>query len=103
MMGGTLPRRLRRLGVHNLQKIFPHSGKGADTSRNTENTVRSFAMMTAIIKRPEAEDDGGVAIKSELRRMLTEQQVLAVVPISRTTLFRLMKQGKFPRAVYVSA
>ena len=60
-------------------------------------------MMTAIIKRPEADDYGGTEIKSELRRMMSEQEVLAAIPISRTTLFRLMKAGKFPRAVYVSA
>ena len=59
--------------------------------------------MTAPPKRPEADDDGGTAIKSELRRMLSEQAVLALIPVSRTTLFRLMKQGKFPKAVYVSA
>jgi prophage regulatory protein len=60
-------------------------------------------MMTAIIKRPEADDHGGTEMKSELRRMMSEQEVLAAIPINRTTLFRLMKAGKFPRAVYVSA
>ncbi|WP_342733188.1 AlpA family phage regulatory protein [Bradyrhizobium sp. B117] len=38
----------------------------------------------------------------ELRPMLTEQMVLELVPISRTTLFRLERAGKFPRSVYVS-
>ena len=41
--------------------------------------------------------------ESGLRRMLNEVQVLALVPISRTTLFRLEKSGKFPRATYISA
>jgi predicted DNA-binding transcriptional regulator AlpA len=59
--------------------------------------------MTATATRPEAEDDSGTEIKSGLRRMMSEQEVLAAIPISRTTLFRLMKAGKFPRAVYVSA
>ena len=36
------------------------------------------------------------------RPMLTEQMVLELVPISRTTLFRLERAGKFPRSVYVS-
>jgi prophage regulatory protein len=40
---------------------------------------------------------------SELRRMLSERQLLELVSISRTTLFRLMKAGKFPKGVYVSA
>ncbi|MBB4261411.1 AlpA family transcriptional regulator [Bradyrhizobium sp. CIR3A] len=37
-----------------------------------------------------------------LRRMLTEQAVLEEIPISRTTLYRLERAGKFPRSVYVS-
>lgn len=37
-----------------------------------------------------------------LRRMLTEQMVLEEIPISRTTLYRLERAGKFPRSVYVS-
>jgi prophage regulatory protein len=36
------------------------------------------------------------------RRMLNEKQVLAIVPISRTTLFRLAKSGGFPRSTYIS-
>ncbi|MCA1469797.1 AlpA family phage regulatory protein [Bradyrhizobium sp. IC3195] len=40
--------------------------------------------------------------RRELRPMLTEQMVLELVPISRTTLFRLERAGKFPRSVYVS-
>ncbi|MBR0742278.1 AlpA family phage regulatory protein [Bradyrhizobium liaoningense] len=34
--------------------------------------------------------------------MLTEQMVLTIVPISRTTLFRLERAGKFPRSTYIS-
>ncbi|MDI3562440.1 AlpA family transcriptional regulator [Bradyrhizobium sp. Arg816] len=40
--------------------------------------------------------------RHDLRPMLTEQMVLELVPISRTTLFRLERAGKFPRSVYVS-
>jgi prophage regulatory protein len=36
------------------------------------------------------------------RRMLNEKQVLEIVPISRTTLFRLGKSGGFPRSTYIS-
>jgi prophage regulatory protein len=38
----------------------------------------------------------------ELRPMLTEQMVLAIVPISRTTLFRLESAGRFPKSTYIS-
>jgi predicted DNA-binding transcriptional regulator AlpA len=39
---------------------------------------------------------------SEPRRMLNEKQVLGIIPISRTTLFRLEKAGRFPRSTYIS-
>lgn len=45
---------------------------------------------------------GGSADKSRPRRMLNEKQVLEIVPVSRTTLFRLEKAGKFPRSTYIS-
>jgi predicted DNA-binding transcriptional regulator AlpA len=35
--------------------------------------------------------------KEEVREMLTAEQVLAIIPISRTTLFRLERDGLFPR------
>ncbi|WGD56063.1 AlpA family phage regulatory protein [Bradyrhizobium sp. CB1650] len=38
----------------------------------------------------------------ELRPMLTERMVLDLVPISRTTLYRLERAGRFPKSVYVS-
>jgi hypothetical protein len=47
--------------------------------------------MAVIPKRPEAED--GAALKSELRRMLNERQVLEIVPVSRATFFRMGKAG----------
>ncbi len=37
------------------------------------------------------------------RRMLNERQVLAILPISRSTLWRLERAGKFPRSTYVSS
>jgi prophage regulatory protein len=36
------------------------------------------------------------------RRMLNETQVLAIVPVSRTTLYRMIKAGRFPRGIYIS-
>src|SRR3954453_21475822 len=38
----------------------------------------------------------------EPRRMLSEKQVLEIVPIGRTTLYRMEKAGKFPRSTYIS-
>lgn len=41
--------------------------------------------------------------KSGPRRMLTEKQVLVIIPIGRTTLYRMEKAGKFPRSTYISS
>jgi predicted DNA-binding transcriptional regulator AlpA len=40
--------------------------------------------------------------KSAPRRMLTETQVLEIIPVSRTTLYRMEKAGRFPRCTYIS-
>lgn len=37
------------------------------------------------------------------RRMLNEAEVLELIPVSRTTLHRMTKDGRFPKATYVSA
>jgi predicted DNA-binding transcriptional regulator AlpA len=36
------------------------------------------------------------------RRMLNEAQVLQIIPVSRTTLFRMEKTGRFPKSTYIS-
>jgi prophage regulatory protein len=36
------------------------------------------------------------------RRMLNEKQVLEIVPVSRTTLYRMEKAGRFPKPTYIS-
>jgi prophage regulatory protein len=36
------------------------------------------------------------------RRMLSEKQVLEIVPVGRTTLYRMEKSGRFPRSTYIS-
>ncbi|WP_051396960.1 helix-turn-helix transcriptional regulator [Bradyrhizobium elkanii] len=46
---------------------------------------------------------GGGADKSGPRRMLSEKQLLHIVPLSRTSIYRLEKAGKFPRSTYISA
>jgi predicted DNA-binding transcriptional regulator AlpA len=52
--------------------------------------------------RQEAETEISAPDKSGPQRMLNEQQVLAIIPVSRTTLFRMMKAGRFPKAIYIS-
>ena len=37
------------------------------------------------------------------RRMLTVAQVLEIVPVGRTTLFKMERQGTFPTSHYASA
>ena len=41
-------------------------------------------------------------IAAGLRKMLTEEQVLDIVPVSRSTLWRMERGGQFPRSTYIS-
>jgi prophage regulatory protein len=59
-----------------------------------------FAMIAA--QRQEVETKDGVPGKSGPRRMLSEKQVLEIVPVGRTTLYRMEKTGRFPRSTYIS-
>jgi prophage regulatory protein len=45
----------------------------------------------------DTEDDG-----TRPRRMLNEKQVLAIVPLSHTGLWRLAKAGRFPKPTFLS-
>jgi prophage regulatory protein len=47
-------------------------------------------------------EEDGAANTSMPRRMLNEAQVLTLVPVSRTTLYRMEKAGRFPRGTYIS-
>src|SRR6516162_9514153 len=51
----------------------------------------------------EAETEISAPDKSRPRRMLNEKQVLDIIPLSRTSIYRLEKAGKFPRSTYISA
>ncbi|MEY9493697.1 helix-turn-helix transcriptional regulator [Bradyrhizobium elkanii] len=42
------------------------------------------------------EDDGG-DVKTEIRQMLTAEQVLEKIPVSRSKLHRMEHDGRFPR------
>ena len=37
-----------------------------------------------------------------VRRMLSQEQVLAIVPISYVTLWRMEKRGQFPQSTYIT-
>jgi len=50
--------------------------------------------------RPEAERTDSAP--DQLRQMLTEEEVLALTRLSRTSLFRLQRGDKFPRGVYIA-
>jgi prophage regulatory protein len=39
----------------------------------------------------------------EPRKMLNEKEVLKILPVSRSTLWRMEKRGEFPRSTYVSS
>ncbi len=48
------------------------------------------------------EREDGAPGQSSPRRMLSEKQVLEIIPVGRTTLYRMEKAGKFPRSTYIS-
>lgn len=56
--------------------------------------------MSAALENPEAEPDDGAP--DDILPMIDEETLLQLVPLSRSTLHRLQKQGKFPKGVYVS-
>jgi predicted DNA-binding transcriptional regulator AlpA len=57
-------------------------------------------------RRPfvETQSPGGIAMTiNGPRRMMLEAEVLDIVPISRSTLWRMERAGKFPKSTYISA
>jgi len=52
--------------------------------------------------RQEAEMEDRAPGKSGPRRMLNEKQVLEIVPVGRSTLWRMEKAGKFPKAKHIA-
>ncbi|WP_426613809.1 helix-turn-helix transcriptional regulator [Bradyrhizobium sp. McL0616] len=53
-------------------------------------------------KQADIEAAADAARGSSPRRMLNEAQVLAIIPVGRTTLYRMEKAGRFPRCTYIS-
>jgi prophage regulatory protein len=54
-------------------------------------------------KRRKPQTSDPISPVAEPRRMLTTDEVLAIVPISRQTLWRMERDGKFPPCTYISA
>ena len=48
------------------------------------------------------EREDGAPGQSSPRRMLSEKQVLEIIPVGRTTLYRMEKAGRFPKSTYIS-
>ena len=57
--------------------------------------------MTAV-QRQQIQNEDGAPEKPIPRRMLNEKQVLEIVPVGRTTLYRMEKAGRFPKSTYIS-
>jgi predicted DNA-binding transcriptional regulator AlpA len=52
-------------------------------------------------RQPNAETEEASPDKSRPRRMLSEKQVLEIVPVGRTTLYRMEKANRFPKSTYI--
>ena len=53
-------------------------------------------------QREQTQNEDGAPEKPTPRRMLNEKQVLEIVPVGRTTLYRMEKAGRFPKSTYIS-
>jgi prophage regulatory protein len=53
-------------------------------------------------QRQQTKSEDGASEKPLPRRMLNEKQVLEIVPVGRTTLYRMEKAGRFPKSTYIS-
>ncbi|MGL3108895.1 helix-turn-helix transcriptional regulator [Bradyrhizobium sp. BR 1432] len=60
-----------------------------------------FVMIAANRREAEAVDDA-LDDGARPQPMLTEQEILRLIPIGRATLFRMMKEGTFPKGTFVS-
>jgi prophage regulatory protein len=53
--------------------------------------------------RPQADDNDATTDKATgLRPMLSIEQVLAIVPVSAVTIWRMERKGRFPRGTFIS-
>ena len=61
-----------------------------------------FSMIAGSRQEAETEDHASDNSGPRPRRMLSEKQVLEIIPVGRTTLYRMEKAGRFPRSTYIS-
>jgi prophage regulatory protein len=66
----------------------------------TSREVHHHEVTDPVLQEAEMEDRA--LDKPGPRRMLNEKQVLAITPVSRTTLYRMEKTGRFPRSTNIS-
>jgi prophage regulatory protein len=46
--------------------------------------------------------DDRAPVTSEPRKMLNQEQVLQIIPVSAVTLWRMIKAGRFPKSTFIS-
>jgi prophage regulatory protein len=68
----------------------------------TEHLNESVGVMTTHDREIRPQDDTAEPRSNEPRQMLTEAELLDLLPFGRTTLHNMIKQGLFPRGVHVS-
>ena len=61
-----------------------------------------WKLVMSTSKQAQVETDVIAADRFAARRMLSEKQVLEIVPVGRTTLYRMEKAGRFPKSTYIS-
>jgi predicted DNA-binding transcriptional regulator AlpA len=58
-------------------------------------------MIAAAKPEAESEDIAGLE-RTGLRKMLSEAEVLAIIPVSSVTLWRMVRKGTFPKPTFIS-
>jgi prophage regulatory protein len=77
----------------------PGGREAATTQLKTEAKMTNTNGLIAAAPTPQPDDRAPAELMP--RKMLNEKQVLQLVPIARSTLWRMEKQGKFPRGSYI--
>jgi prophage regulatory protein len=63
--------------------------------------MRRLAMQSSLLESHTMSESNN-SDKSAPRKMLNEQQVLEIIPISSVTLWRLERAGTFPKGSFIS-
>jgi prophage regulatory protein len=69
-----------------------------------DTTAPPLAPIEPNITGPNMTDvpETGNVIEIRARRMLSEKQVLAIIPVGHTTIWRMVKKGQFPKPTFIS-